>query len=197
MLARHRSRRSPQASPQPVSDRHAWEALLSTVGSWHGMSSQARDQREVHTEGICNPVHCGGAFLAKDLRKVWTASTTSHRVIREDLWAVCDLQIPLRTCERTIDAACGLRTVATEERVLVDHDDLDAMLHDRVSCGEATVLQLVPGAAFWAGIGAARALPRGPFSDTPPSRPVRTTRPPAGGTPCSNAGRKLTNGFTV
>merc|ERR1719512_208794 len=89
---------------EAISDGHARESLFATVCPWHGVASKPRYERQVHAKGIRDPIHSRSTLLAQHLDEIWTTGTTPHRVFREDLRAVINLQVPLRPCQCAVDA---------------------------------------------------------------------------------------------
>mmetsp|Transcript_16094 Transcript_16094/g.48353 ORF Transcript_16094/g.48353 Transcript_16094/m.48353 type:complete len:431 (-) Transcript_16094:9-1301(-) len=122
---------------ETVGDRHAREALLAAVRAGVRVTAEARDEAQVHAEGVNDPVDRRRALLAEHAHEVGPARATAHAVLREDLRVVLNLQGTLRLRERTVDAARGLGAVAAEEGVLVDHQNVAAMLQHSVRGGQA------------------------------------------------------------
>eukprot|EP00413_Alexandrium_margalefii_P016186 CAMPEP_0204531988 /NCGR_PEP_ID=MMETSP0661-20131031/11472_1 /ASSEMBLY_ACC=CAM_ASM_000606 /TAXON_ID=109239 /ORGANISM="Alexandrium margalefi, Strain AMGDE01CS-322" /LENGTH=587 /DNA_ID=CAMNT_0051538187 /DNA_START=230 /DNA_END=1990 /DNA_ORIENTATION=+ len=123
---------------EAVCDGHAGEPLLAAVRPGHRVAPEAGHQAQVHAKLVDDPVHGGGAFVAQHVHQVRAARASAHRVLDEDLWTVLDLVLALRLREGPVYPARRLSAVAAEEGVLVDHTNLDAVLHDSVRGREAS-----------------------------------------------------------
>mmetsp|Transcript_42317 Transcript_42317/g.101150 ORF Transcript_42317/g.101150 Transcript_42317/m.101150 type:complete len:222 (-) Transcript_42317:95-760(-) len=117
---------------QAIGDGHTWKPLLAAMCARHRVSTKPGDQAQVHAELVNDPVHGRCALVAQHGNKVRTARATSHSVFYEDLRAIWDLVRPLRLRESPVDATSGLGAVAPKEGILVNHADLDAVLHHSV-----------------------------------------------------------------
>mmetsp|Transcript_4436 Transcript_4436/g.6516 ORF Transcript_4436/g.6516 Transcript_4436/m.6516 type:complete len:457 (-) Transcript_4436:4-1374(-) len=123
---------------QAVSDRHSWESLLASVSARHGVAAKTRNQAQIHSKSIDDPIDGRRTLFAENLDQLRSASSTPHGVLSEDLGRVSDLEVALSSGQGSVDAAGGLGAVATEEGALVDDANLDAMLQDGVGSGQTT-----------------------------------------------------------
>mmetsp|Transcript_30036 Transcript_30036/g.53035 ORF Transcript_30036/g.53035 Transcript_30036/m.53035 type:complete len:298 (-) Transcript_30036:218-1111(-) len=99
-----------------ICDSHAWEALLTTMCPWVGVTTKPGHEAQVEAKLINKPINRWRALLTKHSHKVWALGSTTHAILSKGLGAVCDLQLTLRLCQCSIDTTCCFRAVATEKR---------------------------------------------------------------------------------
>lgn len=126
-----------QSLHQGVGNGHTGElGVMTAVCAGESVSSETGDEGEVEVEDILQPLDGGGGLVGQDLDQVGTGLVTGRLegVIVELLDAVLDAEIDLGAGESTVDTGGGLGRVTTEERLLVQNQDVATVEVDGV-CG--------------------------------------------------------------